>query len=146
MKFEKFKLLCWKNFTLQKRHKVAGIFEILFPIVIVYIFVFARNNSGSHTSPEILFPSFVVDKLSSCGISYNFQITSAAVSPDSNEELKSLVKDAIGDSMTVTYFKDSSALNEYLRSQKRNASEVAVGLEFSDSIAVSHGFDICRPF
>ena len=138
MKFHKFKLLCWKNFTLQKRHKVAGIFEILFPIFIVFTFVASRKSwFSTMTHPEILFSSYVPELLSDCRVWYNIKITTVAVSPDNNEELKSLVKDAIGTSMTVKFFKDASALNKYLQVQPGNGSEVAVGLEFSEYNSVS---------
>lgn len=40
--WKKFKLLMWKNFLLQKRHKVQTLMEILIPLVFVVVLIIIR--------------------------------------------------------------------------------------------------------
>ena len=42
-KFSQLKLLIWKNFLIQKKHKLGTIFEIFLPIVMVVVLVVIRN-------------------------------------------------------------------------------------------------------
>jgi hypothetical protein len=47
MTFDKFRVLVWKNWTLQKRKPISGCFQILFPIIIVVLATWARNTFGN---------------------------------------------------------------------------------------------------
>lgn len=136
MTLEKFKLLCWKNFTLQKRSPWAGLVEIIFPILVVAIFVFARHKVGSQVQPEIKFASFKPNN----GICLTYEgthIKTLGVSPSDNPALTQLVNTAIGGSFKVKFFGNAAALENFLSSQNDSGDGIAVGLEFENRLSVS---------
>lgn len=45
--FQKFRLLLWKNYVLQKRHKWQTVLEILLPLVFVVVLVIVRDLVNS---------------------------------------------------------------------------------------------------
>lgn len=152
MSLEKFKLLCWKNFTLQKRHPIAGLFEILFPILIVLLFTFARNNVDRENYPEIIFTEFMPNDYNYCSFSSD-SIRTVGISPSTNPALMELVKSAeISKKWEVRFFENAATLNDWLH----NENETVAGVEFEESIAVSSNiwihtaeyndiyFDYCR--
>jgi hypothetical protein len=47
MTFDKFRVLVWKNWTLQKRKPISGAFQILFPIIVVVLATWARLTFGN---------------------------------------------------------------------------------------------------
>lgn len=47
MSFDKFRVLMWKNWTLQKRRPIGGAIQVLFPIIIVVLVTWARNSFGN---------------------------------------------------------------------------------------------------
>lgn len=62
--WEKFRLLMWKNYLLQWRHKIQSIIEIAVPIVLCGLLVFIRSK----VDPEVydkttLFLPFRIDTL-----------------------------------------------------------------------------------
>lgn len=133
MSLEKFKLLCWKNFTLQKRHPIAGLFEILFPILIVLLFTFARNNVDRENYPEIIFKEFPPNDYNYCSFSSD-SIRTVGVSPSTNPALTELVKSAeIFKKWKVQFFENAATLNDWLLSENATIA----GVEFDDSLAVS---------
>lgn len=44
MSYEKFKILLWKNWIIQKRNPKAAIFEILFPVLFMLLLAWARTQ------------------------------------------------------------------------------------------------------
>lgn len=126
MTLEKFKLLCWKNFTLQKRHPIAGLFEILFPIAIVALFTIARNKTEPDKTEQIFFPQVTPAK--NCPSWETF-----GMSPSSNPALVKLVNKSFGNSSNATFFENAAALNDWLSS----TNGTVAGIEFDDSSAVS---------
>jgi len=51
-KFQKFNLLLWKNYILQKRHKVQTVVELVTPIAFSAILVLIRFLINSTIIPE----------------------------------------------------------------------------------------------
>lgn len=135
MSLEKFKLLCWKNFTLQKRHPVAGIFEILFPVLIVLLFTFARNNVDRQTHHEMTFSEFKPNDYSSCRTWSGDVFKKLGVSPSSGPIVKlidatEMIMSKVWD---VEFFDSASALSDWLH----NENDTVAGIEFDEATAVS---------
>lgn len=133
MNLEKFKLLCWKNFTLQKRHPIAGAFEILFPILIVGLFALARENTNSNEIPPINFGSFEPTDYRECQSFNNEQVTIIGISPNSSRPVVDIVQSSIGKYLQIDWFENAAALNEWLESE----NVTVAGIEFDDALAVS---------
>lgn len=133
MSLEKFKLLCWKNFTLQKRHPIAGFFEIIFPIIIVLIFAFARSNLTPVINPELRFESFQPNNYKSCLSMESDRITKIGISPSNNQALEKLIESSIGKGFSVEFFENAAALDSFLLTE----NVTVAGIEFEDKIAVS---------
>lgn len=133
MTLEKFKLLCWKNFQLQKRHPIAGFFEVIFPIIIVLIFTFARSNVTSQTYQELTFEKFQPSDYSSCYMLSQKKIARVGISPSNNPALEKLIKSSIGQSFTTEFFENAAALGVFLDRE----NDTVAGIEFDDNISVS---------
>jgi ATP-binding cassette, subfamily A (ABC1), member 3 len=133
MSVEKFKLLCWKNFTLQKRHPIAALFEIVFPILIVILFSAVRDNFENKPHDELKFNSFKPLDYKNCRSGYE-PLLKLGVSPASNTALADLVNSSVGKNskMKIEFFDNSSSLDFFL-SHENNT----VGIEFNDKLAVS---------
>ena len=134
MTLEKFKLLCWKNFTLQKRHPIAGLFEILFPIAIVVIFTIARSHTRTTEVPEIKFHEFQPYDYRYCETLNGQSIAKIGVSPSSNPAIRELVELSVGrkSGIVIEFYENASELNSFLRSENNT-----VGIEFKDELSVS---------
>jgi hypothetical protein len=129
---EKFRLLCWKNFTLQKRHPISAFFEIAFPILVVLIFAFAKDHLGEDQLPEQKFVSFSTPKYNGCSI-YNQQVR-LGVYAGSNERIADIVRDSVAKKSGWEFqsFGNVSDLELFLR------ENFTVGIEFSGNTDVSY--------
>lgn len=133
MSLEKFKLLCWKNFTLQKRHPIAGLFEILFPVLIVLLFTFARNNVDRQTHHEMTFTEFKPIDYSSCKTWSNDKFKTVGISPRSGPLLKLIDDTDMSKVWNVETFESASDLSDWLH----NENDTVAGIEFDEATAVS---------
>lgn len=131
MTFAKFKLLCWKNFTLQKRSPWSTLFDIAFPVLVVAFFVALRNGMEMKNDPEIEFLSFKADE--DCE-----GARSLGVSPSNNPALEKLVTSSIGDRFKVSFFENALALESFLLNRNDTKRAQVIGLEFEDRLSVSH--------
>lgn len=62
--FSKFRLLMWKNYLLQWRHKVQAVVEILIPVLLCGILVLIRNLVETQTvDKQTLFYPFRINNL-----------------------------------------------------------------------------------
>ncbi|XP_037074307.1 ATP-binding cassette sub-family A member 3-like [Pollicipes pollicipes] len=60
----KFRLLMWKNWTLQKRHKVQTVMELLLPLIFTSLLVLIRSLTDATNYPDpTLYQPYSVDKL-----------------------------------------------------------------------------------
>lgn len=133
MKLEKYKLLCWKNFTLQKRHPVALILEILFPILIVLLFSFARRNVERENHEKITFREFRILNYSDCYSQQHDSIDRVGIAP-SNEALNTLIDSMeISKYWKIEFFENSALLDEWIF----NENNTVAGIEFAGMKAVS---------
>lgn len=62
--WDKFRLLMWKNWLLQWRHKIQTIFTILVPVVFSALLVLIRSlvDPEYHTEP-FLYPELAINNL-----------------------------------------------------------------------------------
>lgn len=134
MTLEKFKLLCWKNFTLQKRHWIAGLFEILFPILLVVIFTFGRSQSSTTEHKKHNYKSFQPKDYKYCYSVGNDFIKRIGVSPSDNLAIRALVESSVGErsKIPIEFYDNSTELNDFLIHENNTA-----GIEFEDDLAVS---------
>lgn len=134
MTLEKFKLLCWKNFTLQKRHPIAGLLEILFPIIIVLLFSVARSNVKTDPQQGINFNAFSPKEYNKCISPTQESIHKVGVSPSDNKALVDLITATVGKGLEVEFFQNSTELDDFLS----NANQTVAGIEFDDVYSVSY--------
>lgn len=57
--FEKLKLLIWKNFLLQRRHKWQTLFEIASPVIFSLFLILIRCLVDPQSKPDISYPPFL---------------------------------------------------------------------------------------
>lgn len=57
--FEKLKLLIWKNFLLQRRHKWQTIFEIASPVIFSLFLILTRCLVDPKSKPDVSYPAFM---------------------------------------------------------------------------------------
>ena len=130
MSWEKFKLLLDKNITLQKRHVVGGIFEIIFPICITIVLAYVRDSIKPRGEGEVHFHEFNVLPFDECEKGDNFTV---AYSPGYNIELNEMMAKAIPEKIEIKVFTDSEKLGEFLQNE---TSETVYGIEFDDKLKV----------
>lgn len=137
MSFEKFRILLWKNWTIQKRHWKSGIFEVIFPVLLIVLFTWVRHESIKFETDN---KSTVVS--SDYDLSYPCMIngrnaTNIYYSPTS-EWLDLFVQRTfnIDGRIEIESFATSQELDEYLN-QNRTTEDLMFGLEFQDSLLVS---------
>jgi hypothetical protein len=129
---EKFRLLCWKNFTLQKRHPISAFFEIVFPILVVLIFAFSKDHLGTDQHQEQKFDSFSTPDYNDCSI-YNQKVR-LGVYAGSNNRIADIVRDSVAKKSGWEFqtFPDVSDLESFLK------ENFTVGIEFSENTDVSY--------
>lgn len=134
MSLEKFKLLCWKNFTLQKRHPIAALIEIVFPILIVLVFSFARTKVNPQTHEVVEYKSFFPSSYKDCRTSSYEPFVKLGVSPESNQKLVELVNSTVvrNSKFQLVTFGNASDLENFVTREN-----FTIGIEFSDKYAVS---------
>ena len=60
--FEKYLLLCWKNYKLQRRRIVKTIIEILVPLIVAALVIMIRHSINPREEDEpVVFQAFKVD-------------------------------------------------------------------------------------
>ena len=139
MSFEKFRILLWKNWIIQKRHWKRGLFELIFPVLLVILFTWIKKEYTKDFQETVLdfYPKKVEDA-SDCFINGR-TVNKIAFSPASiwvNE----LVSSAFGGNVGIQLeaFESSAALNKFLTPESgRTTNESLFGIEFDDSLAVN---------
>lgn len=133
MSLEKFKLLCWKNFTLQKRHPIAALFEIGFPILVVLIFAFAKNQVDPQKNPQKEFSSFEPKEYRNCRY-FDDDYSRIGVYSGGNKKLEDLVSSSVGkkSGWQVEVFGNLSSLEDFLTNENGT-----FGIEFQEIMDVS---------
>lgn len=139
MSFEKFRILLWKNWTIQKRHWKSGIFEVIFPVLLIVLFTWVRHEAikdDSTTESTVVSFDQTDYELSLCTLSGQ-NITNIYYSPTS-EWLEFLVRKTFSsdDIIKIESFPNSRELDQFL-DKNRTTNEPIFGIEFEDALQVS---------
>jgi ATP-binding cassette, subfamily A (ABC1), member 3 len=134
MTWAKLKLLCWKNFLLQRRHPVAGLCEIIFPVLIALLFTYVRSQSPQRVYPAIVHNSSKLPDYESCTVTSRYMpIEKIGFSPGDNVALKKLLRKAVHKSIEVESFADPLELETFLKAV--NKSRVGVEFDVDESVS-----------
>lgn len=141
MSFDNFRVLLWKNWTLQKRRPISGVFQIVFPIIIVVLATWGRNAFGNEfgvleiTQPE----NFELRNFTACTyLNRNsdtlFPLESIHFAPD-NQVYRALIEDAFKDfSYPIFGYPNSQELRNVVYA----GDEQKVGIVLSSDLEVSN--------
>lgn len=138
MSFDKFRVLLWKNWTLQRRRPVGGAIQILFPILVVVLATWARSSFGNQYGLlDRTLPQTIELKNFSLCTYINFQGTSFPLKNvhfmPNNEAFSALINDAFGD-FTVIGHDNASEMYTAVYS----GDEHQIGIELTSDSEVSH--------
>lgn len=134
--WDKFQLLLWKNWTIQKRHYIQTIFEILIPVLCCSMLILVRGL----VDPEIIDHPTVFSPLQANYLVIP-EITTPPVIPKiayspKNEVLEALLQDAIDNHLRTH---NELAIEGYPSSRDLEGLLIQqnyfVGVEFDDSLA-----------
>lgn len=135
MSFEKYRILVWKNWAIQKRHYISGIFEVIFPVLFVIVFTWIRSTFRDDASTLSTY-NYPLEPFTSC-YAYDRPLTKIAYSPKSvwvEEFLTTSLTENSIDVLEFESFDSAQTLDHYLVSQQpRNV----LGIEFDDSLTVN---------
>lgn len=138
MTFEKFRILLWKNWIIQKRHWKSGLFELIFPVLLVIVFTWIKKeNTKDYEESSIQTYSEQLTLSTGCS-SRNRPFDKIVFSPKSPwvEEFMESIYGA-RDNLTLENFENAAALGKFLTVEEgRNRSESLFGIEFDDLMAV----------
>lgn len=133
MSFDKFRVLTWKNWTLQKRRPIAGAVQILVPIIIIVIFTWARNIFGNlfEVFRETYADSFSLGNYTACtSREEDFPLSKIIFAP--NEPVyQDLVQDAFGDRFII----EGHSLNDSFGALY-NSTQQSIAITFSSDSPV----------
>lgn len=134
MSFDKFRVLTWKNWTLQKRRPIAGAVQILFPILVIVLFTWARNAFGNEFDLILRTDdakSYSLANFTACTSSRgsdpekeNVPLTKIHFAPDS-AAYRELIQDAFGS----RFFVEGHSELE-MQQAIRNGTEQSMGVIF----------------
>lgn len=131
MSFEKYRVLVWKNWAIQKRHYISGIFEVILPVLIVIVFTWIKSNFSEDES-RIYTWNYQFQPLSSCYIN-DQPLSKICYSPKSawiEDFLTSTFNETLSE---LESFDNAQAFDEFLLDeQPRNV----LGIVFDDSLKV----------
>lgn len=145
MSFEKFRILIWKNWSIQKRHWKSGTFEVLFPVLLVIVFTwlfkeYARENEdikseirGYYDDPQ---------NYSRCYVR-NSQPPMKVVFSPTSPWLESFIFESLDKSVPENHIWELVGVNnsELLDQYLVTASDASIlGIEFKDSLLVFDHF------
>lgn len=138
MSFEKFRILLWKNWTIQKRHWKSGLFDVICSVVLVILFTLIKKEySKDYEESEL---SYFIDQVRpSVNCSINDQIFNKIVFSPTSPWLEEFLKAVYNERENVEFevFESSFALDQFLNDgNARSRSESLFGIEFDDSMKV----------
>ncbi|KAJ8728130.1 hypothetical protein PYW08_016515 [Mythimna loreyi] len=153
--FDKLKLLIWKNFLLQRRHKWQTIFEIASPVIFSLFLILTRCLVNPEEKPAKHYPPFLPTYFNISGRNLGNLTTTRtgtlAFSPE-NPLTRKVTKDAItlvaedNFSILLSFLFDSNVLPqpkgfknakemETALTKPDAMSQILVGIQFEDSMA-----------
>lgn len=120
--FKKYKLLLWKNFTLQKRRPISSIFEIMMPILFIFILLILRiTDIKSQRKPVINWKGLPLDNTSPFTNSSMRKWKIAYTKNSSYFELMSYVPDFLH--VDIQSFENESILVDKLVTDEENPNQ-----------------------
>ncbi|XP_026725285.1 ATP-binding cassette sub-family A member 1 [Trichoplusia ni] len=152
--FDKLKLLIWKNFLLQRRHKWQTIFEIASPVIFSLFLILTRCLVDPKSKPDVSYPPFAPTYFNMTGRNLGNLTTAKtgtlAFSPD-NELTRTVTRNAItmvadenflillaylfdSDMPKPKGFKNAKEM-ELALTQPNVMNQILVGIQFDDSMA-----------
>jgi ATP-binding cassette, subfamily A (ABC1), member 3 len=137
MSFEKFRILLWKNWIIQKRHWKRGLFELIFPILLVILFTWIKSEyTKDYDESTIASDSMPMIPSSACYVNGK-NITKIVFSPTS-PWVEEFIDSAYSEQeIELEKFDNSAEMDKYLNSEDVRNKEVSLfGIEFDDSLAV----------
>ncbi|KAL1392905.1 hypothetical protein pipiens_012130 [Culex pipiens pipiens] len=132
--WDKFRLLLWKNWVIQKRHYVQTLFEITIPVLACSLLILVRGlvNPSTYTKPTN-FESLNVSSIANIRtLVTNHPITLTLAYAPKNALLEQVVKRAartLGTDVRTSAFNDSTAMYNVLVTNNYLA-----GIEFGDHL------------
>lgn len=134
----KFNLLLWKNWLLVKRHPIAAIFEIAFPVLIVVLFSYSRGFVDKKEHSAVNYESFSISP-SNCYFEDGSNINTIGYSPDSDfyMNIMKLVTKNLKMKFETVPLRDAVELNAWIKNESIVKPVAAVSFE-SDLINPKH--------
>ncbi|XP_053689795.1 phospholipid-transporting ATPase ABCA3-like [Sabethes cyaneus] len=133
--WEKFKLLLWKNWIIQKRHYVQTIFEIMIPVLACSLLILVRGlvNPSTYSKP-VIFDSLNVSSIAGIRTMVtNYPIELTLAFAPNNSILQVVMKKAartLGTDVRIKAFNDTESMYNFLIT-----NNILAGIEFNDSMA-----------
>lgn len=59
----KVRLLLWKNFILQKRHRIQTLVDVFLPVLFFVFCAWLQKSVGTQTNPQKVYPTLPIDTL-----------------------------------------------------------------------------------
>ncbi|XP_075973502.1 ATP binding cassette subfamily A member 3 [Anticarsia gemmatalis] len=153
--FDKLKLLIWKNFLLQRRHKWQTIFEIASPVIFSLFLILTRCLVDPKSKPDINYPHFLPTYFNMSGRNLGNLTTAKsgtlAFSPE-NPLTRNVTRNAItmvaDDNFSILFsllfdsdflpqpkgYKNAQEM-ELALTQPNAMNQILVGIQFDDSMA-----------
>lgn len=135
--WDKFSLLLWKNWTIQKRHYIQTLFEILIPALCCSMLILVRGLVDPEQVAEpTIFAPMPANTFPGMPIVFPPSIPRVAYSPK-NPILDALVTDALENHMISTYtnFTHEGYANAFQLQALLVQQNYFVGIEFDDDLA-----------
>ncbi|KAJ6644467.1 Phospholipid-transporting ATPase ABCA3 [Pseudolycoriella hygida] len=130
MSFEKYRILLWKNWTIQRRHYISAIFEVILPVLIVIVFSVIKSTFVQDATSLYISSNRLNSQLNYC-YTYDDSLSKITFSPRSvwiEEFLKSTLSES---SVEIESFDNAEAMNEFLVVEQPGN---VFGIEFDDSL------------
>lgn len=136
---EKFWTLLWKNWTIQKRHWKSGLFELVFPVLLVILFTWIKKEyAKDYQESDLLSSTVQVNTSEGCLINGRAfgKIVFSPASPWVEEFMDSVYGER--ENLELEVFENSAALDRFLKTVNEGTqSKSLFGIEFDDSMSVS---------
>lgn len=136
MWFEKYRILLWKNWIIQKRHYKSGIFELVFPVAFVIFFTWNKSQFGKDEASSVTHYEYEYQDWRNCLISSG-SIATVYYSPQSPwiDGFLGTLFNSRGD-IEIHGFDNADALDRMLANSGLTNEEEYIGIEFEDSLRV----------
>lgn len=151
MSFEKFRILIWKNWTIKKRHFKSGIFELIFPVLLVILFTWVKKQY-TYGSSDLSYISAYEQPLqptNSCRImnSYPTKIVMSPASPWLEQFVQSVLNGEEREKrLEFVAYDNAEALDFFLVNKLPEESVYGIGFEDSLVVRVLIDFIATRRF